>query len=205
MLTRATLPARRIKVAGIRLNKDKRRALVDRIAAAMSRSEPTAFSLEGELRHRLQLPMSARRRLDPRRSAGRGHCRGCPAEGRSAAPDLAAGSARMDAGGGDLHSAHAVHPVQMEIAAGPSEILLAALRPSASSRAGAPLQRCRWESLRLCASMTSPTMLAPGAAPRSRAIRSALCCASTAAGNAAWRPITRWKLEKRRVGKEGVR
>src|SRR3546814_8694797 len=54
MLTRATLPARRIKVAGIRLNKDKRRALVDRIAAAMSRSEPTAFSLEGELRHRLR-------------------------------------------------------------------------------------------------------------------------------------------------------
>src|SRR3546814_6588817 len=89
-------------------------------------------------------------------------------------------AARMDAGGGDLHSAHAVHPVQMEIAAGPSEILLAALRPSASSRAGAPLQRCRWESLRLCASMTSPTMLAPGAAPRSSAIRSALCCASTA-------------------------
>src|SRR3546814_19077375 len=54
MLTRATLPARRLKVAGIRLNKDKRRALVDRIAAAMSRSEPTAFSLEGELRHRLR-------------------------------------------------------------------------------------------------------------------------------------------------------
>src|SRR3546814_19538668 len=69
---------------------------------------------------------------------------------------LAAGSARMDAGGGDLHSAHAVHPVQMEIAAGPSVILLEALRPSASSRAGAPLQRCRWESLRLCASMPSP-------------------------------------------------
>src|SRR3546814_19767789 len=54
MLTRATRPARRIKVAGISLNKDKRRALVDRIAAAMSRSEPTAFSLEGELRHRLR-------------------------------------------------------------------------------------------------------------------------------------------------------
>src|SRR3546814_7130493 len=54
MLTRATRPARRIKVAGIRLNKDKRRALVDRNAAAMSRAEPTAVSLEGELRHRLR-------------------------------------------------------------------------------------------------------------------------------------------------------
>src|SRR3546814_20973316 len=100
-----------------------------------------------------QLPMSARRRLDPRRSAGRGHCRGCPADGRSAAPDLAAGSARLDAGGGDLHSAHAVHPVQMDIAAGPSEILLAALPPSASSHPCSPISTRRWANLRLFASL----------------------------------------------------
>jgi hypothetical protein len=54
MLTRAVLPARKVKAAGIRLNKDKREAMIARLARIMRRAEPTAFALESELRHRLR-------------------------------------------------------------------------------------------------------------------------------------------------------
>src|SRR3546814_11648215 len=57
MLTLATLPARRIKVSGIRLNKDNRPALVDRIATTIILSRPTTFSLDSELLTRLPSPL----------------------------------------------------------------------------------------------------------------------------------------------------